>query len=158
MSRGVHGIIAALGDRWAGVAHSVLPWAGTFHGVGARLLREFAERCGINPAFTILDREDAADLLNLVRVELRLNERDQRFPLKATCLAIYSAAVNKQLSLERVLAEDFPWCIAWETQLRELFGAYVEAKQRQGVFDYDDLLLYWAHMMKEPTLALEVGQ
>ena len=43
-----------------------------------------------------------------------------------------------------------------KTQLRELFKAYVEAKQRQGVFDYDDLLLYWAHLMKEPTLAAEV--
>ena len=158
MSRRVEGIIAALGDRWAPLAHSVLPWAGTFHGIGARLLREFAERCGINPAFTIFDREDAADLLNLVRAELRLNERERRFPLKATCLAIYSTAVNKQLSLDRVLAEDFPWCITCEAQLRELFGAYVAAKQRQGVFDYDDLLLYWAHMMTEPTLASEVGQ
>ena len=44
-----------------------------------------------------------------------------------------------------------------EPQLRELFGAYVKAKQRQGVFDYDDLLLYWAHMMEEPTLASEVA-
>ena len=158
MSRRVDGIIAALGDRWTSIAHSVLPWAGTFHGIGARLLREFAERCGINPAFTILDREDAADLLNLVRTELRLNERAQRFPAKATCLAIYSTAVNKQLGLDRVLAEDFPWCVTCEPQLRELFGAYVKAKQRQGVFDYDDLLLYWAHMMEEPTLASEVAQ
>ena len=158
MSRRVEGIIAALGDRWAPIAHSVLPWAGTFHGIGARLLREFAERCGINPAFTILDREDAADLMNLVRAELRLHEKEQRFPLKGTCLAIYSTAVNKQLSLDRVLAEDFPWCVTFEPQLRELFRAYVEAKQRQGVFDYDDLLLYWAHMMKEPTLASEVAQ
>lgn len=158
MSRRVQGIIAALGDRWASVAHSVLPWAGTFHGIGARLLREFAERCGINPAFTILDREDASDLLNLVRAELRLNEKEQRFPLKATCLAIYSTAVNKQLSLDRVLADDFPWCLSCEAQLRELFRTYVEAKQRQAVLDYDDLLLYWAHMMMEPTLAAEIGR
>ena len=86
MSRRVDGIIAALGDRWTSIAHSVLPWAGTFHGIGARLLREFAERCGINPAFTILDREDAADLLNLVRTELRLHERAQRFPPKQRAL------------------------------------------------------------------------
>ena len=157
MSRRVEGIIAALGDCWAPIARSVLPWAGTFHGIGARLLREFADRCGINPAFTILDREDAADLLNLIRTELRLHEREQRFPLKTTCMAIYSTAVNKQHSLDRVLAEDFPWCCTCEAQLRELFGAYVEAKQRQGVFDYDDLLLYWSHMMAEPTLASEIG-
>ena len=44
-----------------------------------------------------------------------------------------------------------------KSQLRELFGAYVEAKQRQGVFDYDDLLLYWSHMMAESRLASEIG-
>jgi DNA helicase-2/ATP-dependent DNA helicase PcrA len=158
MSRRVEGIVAGLDERWARIAHSALPWAGTFHGIGARLLREYAERCGMDPAFTILDREDAADLMNLVRAELHLNEREQRFPLKATCLAIYSTAVNRQLSLDRVLAEDFPWCAAWETQLRALFSAYVDAKQRQGVLDYDDLLLYWAQLMTEPALAAEVGQ
>ncbi len=138
------------------MAHSVLPWAGTFHGIGARLLREYAERCGMDPAFTILDREDAADLMNLVRTELRLHESAERFPLKGTCLAIYSAAVNRQAPLDRVLAEDFPWCCAWERELKRLFAAYVEAKQRQGVLDYDDLLAYWAQLMAEPALAEDV--
>jgi DNA helicase-2/ATP-dependent DNA helicase PcrA len=156
MTRRVEGIVAGLGEQWARIAHSVLPWAGTFHGIGARLLREYAERCGMDPAFTILDREDAADLMNLVRAELRLNESGERFPLKGTCLAIYSAAVNRQASLDRVLAEGFPWCSTWEPQLRKLFAAYVEAKQRQGVLDYDDLLLYWAQLMDEPVLASDV--
>ncbi len=158
MARRVEGIVAQLGEQWSRVAHSALPWAGTFHGIGARLLREYAERCGMDPAFTILDREDAADLMNLVRAELRLNESGERFPLKGTCLAIYSTAVNKQASLDRVLAQDYPWCASWEPQLRRLFAAYVEAKQRQGVLDYDDLLLYWAQMMDEPALAGEVRQ
>jgi DNA helicase II / ATP-dependent DNA helicase PcrA len=158
MTRRVEGIVAGLGERWSRVAHSALPWAGTFHGIGARLLREYADRCGIDPAFTILDREDAADLMNLVRAELRLNESGERFPLKGTCLAIYSTAVNKQASLDRVLAQDYPWCATWEPQLRRLFSAYVEAKQRQGVLDYDDLLLYWAHLMEEPALAADVRQ
>ncbi|MGB3427467.1 MAG: ATP-dependent helicase, partial [Burkholderiaceae bacterium] len=96
MARRVEGIVAQLGEQWSRVAHSALPWAGTFHGIGARLLREYAEQCGMDPAFTILDREDAADLMNLVRAELRLNESGERFPLKGTCLAIYSTAVNKQ--------------------------------------------------------------
>jgi DNA helicase-2/ATP-dependent DNA helicase PcrA len=156
MTRRVESIVAGLGESWARVAHTVLPWAGTFHGIGARLLREYAERCGMDPAFTILDREDAADLMNLVRAELRLNESGERFPLKGTCLAIYSTAVNRQASLDRVLADDYPWCATWEPQLRRLFAAYVEAKQRQGVLDYDDLLLYWAQLMDEPALAGDV--
>ena len=158
MTRRVEGIVGGLGEQWSRVAHSALPWAGTFHGIGARLLREYADRCGMDPAFTILDREDAADLMNLVRAEVRLNVSGERFPLKGTCLAIYSTAVNKQASLDRVLAEDYPWCATWEPQLRRLFSAYVEAKQHQGVLDYDDLLLYWARMMDEPALAGDVRQ
>lgn len=157
MTQRVEGIVAGLGERWARIAHTVLPWAGTFHGIGARLLREYADRCAMDSAFTILDREDAADLMNLVRAEQHLNERDQRFPLKATCLAIYSAVVNRQVTLARVLAEDFPWCAGWERELRALFAAYVAAKQRQGVLDYDDLLLYWAQLLAEPALASVVA-
>ena len=51
----------------------------------------------------------------------------------------------------------FPWCATLEAELRRLFSAYVEAKQRQHVLDYDDLLLYWAQMMAEPAIAAEIG-
>ena len=56
-----------------------------------------------------------------------------------------------------VLRQQFPWCAAWEDDLRALFDAYVAAKQRQKVLDYDDLLLYWAELMMVPELAREVG-
>jgi DNA helicase II / ATP-dependent DNA helicase PcrA len=134
-----------------------LAWSGTFHSIGARLLREYAGEIGLSPAFTIHDRGDAADLMNLVRHELGFSKTKSRFPMKATCLAIYSRAVNCEAPLEEVLANSFPWCCGWEAELRKLFAAYVEAKQRQNVLDYDDLLLYWAQMMAEPALATDVG-
>ncbi|HEX4885098.1 MAG TPA: ATP-dependent helicase [Casimicrobiaceae bacterium] len=135
-----------------------LPWAGTFHAVGARLLREYAPRIGLSDAFTILDRGDAEDLMALVRHELGLSATKQRFPSKATCLAIYSRTVNAAEPLGHVLARVFPWCEPWELELRRLFDAYVEAKQAQNVLDYDDLLLWWAQMTAEPALAREVGE
>ena len=46
---------------------------------------------------------------------------------------------------------------AWETDLKVLFAAFVEAKQAQNVLDYDDLLLWWAQMTTEPELAAEIG-
>lgn len=95
--------------------------------------------------------------MNLVRHELGLSEKAQRFPLKATCLAIYSRAVNASEALPIVLRKQFPWCAEWEEQLRQLFDAYVEAKQKQHVLDYDDLLLYWGELMKVPELAPELG-
>ena len=85
-----------------------LTWAGTFHGIGARLLRDYAEQIGLDPAFTIHDREDSADLMNLVRHELGFSKTESRFPTKGTCLAIYSRCVNAEMPLEEVLGASFP--------------------------------------------------
>ncbi len=134
-----------------------LSWAGTFHSVGARLLREYAARIGLQESFTILDRADAEDLIAIVRHELGLDATKQRFPTKATCLAIYSRVVNSQAALPDVLERDYPWCVPWEAELVKLFAAYVRAKQAQSVLDYDDLLLYWSTMVGEPSLAREIG-
>jgi DNA helicase II / ATP-dependent DNA helicase PcrA len=134
-----------------------LPWSGTFHAIGARLLREYATQIGLKPSFTILDRSDAADLMDLLRHDLGQSKKASRFPKKDTCLSTYSFAVNSGKSLEQVLAENFPWCAEWEKELRRLFQSYTAAKQRQNVLDYDDLLLYWAEMMKDDDLAAEIG-
>ncbi|EDZ97937.1 UvrD/REP helicase, partial [Burkholderia sp. H160] len=134
-----------------------LTWAGTFHSVGARLLREYADLIGLVPAFTINDREDSADLMNLVRHELGLSAKERRFPAKGTCFAIYSRVVNTGASLGHVLERAFPWCREWEDDLRRLFAAYVDAKQKQSVLDYDDLLLYWSHMAAEPAIAADLS-
>jgi DNA helicase-2/ATP-dependent DNA helicase PcrA len=145
-----------MGDKAAILADAII-WAGTFHGVGARLLRDIAEQIGVDPAFTIHDREDAADLMNLVRHELGYSKLESRFPAKGTCLAIYSRCVNAQAPIEEVLKSVFPWCAAWAVELKALFGGYVEAKQRQNVLDYDDLLLYWAQAVGDPGIAAEMG-
>jgi DNA helicase-2/ATP-dependent DNA helicase PcrA len=134
-----------------------LPWSGTFHGIGVRLLREYAPRIGLEDTFTIHDRGDAEDLMGMVRHEIGLSETKKRFPLKGTCLGIYSRVLNTREPLALVLQAVYPWCTQWEDELKKLFGAYVEAKQQQNVLDYDDLLAFWADMMAEPALAQEVG-
>jgi DNA helicase-2/ATP-dependent DNA helicase PcrA len=138
-------------------AAPAVPWAGTFHGIGARLLREYAARIGLDEHFTIHDRGDAEDLMGLVRHDLGLSSTTRRFPQKGTCLSIYSRTVNTCMPLGRVLAEAFPWCAEWEGELKRLFAAYVDAKQHQRALDYDDLLLYWAGMVAEPALAAHIG-
>jgi len=135
-----------------------LDWAGTFHAMGARLLRLYAPLIGLDPGFTILDRADAMDLLDLVRDELGLARSDRRFPKKATCLAVYSYAVNAGLPLEEAVPASHPWCAAWIDDLKRLFQGYVEAKQRQGLLDYDDLLLWWATMMEVESLARDAAK
>lgn len=134
-----------------------LHWSGTFHAIGARLIREYALDIGLNREFTIHDREDSSDLMNLVRHDLGYSKTHKRFPMKGTCLSIHSRAVNAEAPLGDVLGTAFPWCTEWEAELQALFAAYVEAKQKQNVLDYDDLLLCWAHMMIEGAIAQDIS-
>jgi DNA helicase II / ATP-dependent DNA helicase PcrA len=157
MSRRVEHITASAMRERTHVGAASISWSGTFHAIGARLLREYAERIGLERAFTIHDREDSADLMNLIRHDLGYSRTEKRFPAKNTCLAIYSRAVNAQSGLDEVLDASFAWCSNWEAELRALFAAYVETKQRQHVLDYDDLLLYWAEMMADDAIAADIS-
>src|ERR1700729_1497435 len=157
MSRRVERIAAHVLPEQARLLTDALTWSGTFHAIGARLLREYAEQIGLDRAFTIHDREDSADLINLIRHQKGFSKTKERFPTKGTCLAIYSRCVNAEVPIEQVLGSSFPWCAGWAAELKELFAAYVEAKQAQNVLDYDDLLLYWAQTMSDPALAGDIG-
>jgi ATP-dependent DNA helicase UvrD/PcrA len=79
-------------------------------------------------------------------------QKRKRFPGKQTCLSIYSRCVNSSDRLDHTLAAFFPWCLEWERELRLLFKSYTEAKQERHVLDYDDLLLYWFHLLGDETL------
>ncbi|KPF41429.1 ATP-dependent helicase [Rhizobium sp. AAP43] len=157
MSRRVERICKQVLGANAGSLTDALSWSGTFHGIGARLLRIYAEQIGLNVDFTIHDREDSADLMNLARHELGFSKTESRFPTKGACLSIYSRAVNSQTPLNEILRQHYPWVATWEEQLKQLFAAYVEAKQAQNVLDYDDLLLYWAQMVSDPALAEDIS-
>ena len=134
-----------------------LPWSGTFHSVANRLIRRHCRRLGLDESFSVLDRGDAADLIDLVRHERGLSKAEKRFPRKDTCLAIYSHRVNTQSPLKETLQTMFPWCAEWEDALTGLFKAYVEKKLRTQALDYDDLLLYWHAMSSDAALAAEIG-
>lgn len=133
-------------------------WSGTFHAIGSRLLRQHAAALQLSPNFSVLDRGDAADLIDMLRNEQRLGASGKRFPRKDTCLAIYSHRVNTGATLDETLGREFPWCAGWSAELQRLFRAYVEAKQKQQLLDYDDLLLYWHALMQHPLLAAEIGE
>jgi len=161
MRRRVHDIVReTLGDTLGNKAQVVLQrliWAGTFHSIGNRLLRHYARQINLEPSFNVIDRSDSADLLDELRAQLGFASKDQRFPRKDTCLTIYSMRVNTQKNLHDTLELQFPWCKSWEEDLTKLFRAYVEYKQRYGLLDYDDLLLYWNLMMSDAKLAQHVS-
>ena len=153
MLRRVDGLLRQLqgsGHPRGGGSHIQTIWGGTFHATAARLLRLYAPAAGLEPAFTILDRSDSEDLLDVVRTELGLSKTDQRFPRKGTCLAIYSHCVNSQRPLEQVLTAQFPWCRDCAADLKRLFASYGERKEQGGILDYDDLLLFWRGLLADP--------
>jgi DNA helicase-2/ATP-dependent DNA helicase PcrA len=132
-------------------------WGGTFHAFANRILRMYAKAAGLSPEFTIIDRSDAEDVLDVVRNDLGFSKKQSRFPRKGTCLDIYSRRVNGNEELETMLKREFPWCEMWKQELRQLFLEYVNRKQRQQVLDYDDLLLYLYYLLQDDKAADSIG-
>src|SRR5262245_41819659 len=157
MTRRASRIVAQVVTKNGSLTEVRLPWSGTFHSIANRLIRKYSKRIGLADSFSVLDRGDAADLMDVVRHERGLSKSEKRFPRKDTCLAIYSHRVNTQRPLADTLALMFPWCADWEEELTGLFRAYVERKIQNQSLDYDDLLLYWHAMMQDEALAAELG-
>ncbi|GEM_PF-4806352 len=108
MIRRVNAILRriALSDEGAAMVTSGL-MGGTFHAVAVRILRQYGSRIGIPSDFTVLDRSDVEDYLDVLRAELKLAEKtSRRFPKKGTCADIYSRAVNAQEPLKRYWRSD----------------------------------------------------
>lgn len=131
-------------------------WGGTFHATATRLLRLHGRSIGLDPGFTILDRGDAEDLMGVLRTDLGLAKNDRRFPLKGTCMDIYSRCVNARETAEEAVEMHFPWCKDEVEDLRRLFAAYVDRKGEQSVLDYDDLLLFWHGLLTDARAARSV--
>jgi len=132
-------------------------WGGTFHAIANRILRIYAPSAGLSHDFTIIDRSDAEDLINVIRNDMSLSQKGSRFPRKSTCLAIYSRRVNGNEDVEVILEREFPWCEMWKEELTSLFQEYVNRKQKQNILDYDDLLLYLYYLLEDDRLAESIG-
>ncbi|MCO6437771.1 MAG: ATP-dependent helicase [Phycisphaerae bacterium] len=127
-------------------------WGGTFHAVSNRLLRVYGTAIGLPPDFTVMDEDDASDLMGLLRAELGLVGRERRFPSRDTLVRIYSHTVNAQRSLQETLERYFPWCLEDREEIAAVFQEYVARKMRQFLLDYDDLLLYWRALCVAPRV------
>ncbi len=155
MLRRVDGILQSA--KLGGESTTTRLWGGTFHSVANRLLRIYSQAIGLGEAFTVMDRSDSEDLLNIVRSELGLDKGEARFPRKATCMSIYSRCVNAQEPVEDALKVHFPWCNQYPDQLKTLFKNYTNHKHEQNILDYDDLLLYWYHLLQNDQIAQQVS-
>ena len=115
---------------------------GTFHSFANLTLKRYAQKLGFESGFSILDRADAEDVINLLRTRLKSNITARRFPRKRTICGIYSKAVNKVVTIEEVIVEDYPNFSADTPDLLRLHKAYETYKREHFLMDYDDLLIY----------------
>lgn len=114
---------------------------GTFHAVANGLLRRYGRPVGLEPGFTILDRGDAEDLINLLRTQLGLHEKDKRFPRKRTIAEIFSKCENTLQRMEEIVLGEFAHFSEHLEDLEQLKRAYQAAKRQRQLLDYDDLLV-----------------
>ena len=113
---------------------------GTFHSFANLVLRISGRHIGLSPSFTIMDRTDSEDVIQLIRTEMGLNTKEKRFPRKQTVGEIFSMSLNKQTSLGDLLELEYPHLIEVNFELSELFQRYVNYKRGKSLLDYDDLL------------------
>jgi DNA helicase-2/ATP-dependent DNA helicase PcrA len=130
-----------IGDRGSHVA------GGTFHSFANQVLRQMGSTIGLAPNFTILDRGDMEDVINLIRMRLELGAKDRRFPKKGTIAEAISMARNKNRALRAQLEEDFPHLLEHAEALGAIAQAYEEYKRARALLDYDDLLYRLAELM-----------
>ena len=122
---------------------------GTFHSVANMLLRRYGRSIGLEPGFTILDRGDAEDLIALVRAQLGLNEKDKRFPRKATIAEMFSKSENTLCSLDEIVVEEFNHFADHLEALGQLQRGYQASKRQRQLVDYDDLLVLLRRLVME---------
>ena len=113
---------------------------GTFHSFANTVLRQHGKRIDLLSHFTIMDRSDSEDVIQLLRTELGLNSKEKRFPRKQTAAEIYSMALNKQWTIPELIERDYPHLVDFLDDLVRLYDRYVDYKQGKCLLDYDDLL------------------
>ncbi len=124
-------------------------WGGTFHSVGARVLRRHAKLLGYGSDFTILDRDDSKDLLDAILKESKVSTAKDKFPKANVLIEIFSLAVNTEKPLERILTEQYPYFLALAPALERFREVYAERKRKNNAMDFDDLLALWLKLLQE---------
>ncbi len=114
---------------------------GTFHSFANLVLRGHGRHIGLAPSFTIMDRSDSEDVIQLIRTEMGLNTKEKRFPRKQTVAEIFSMTHNKQTRLADLLELEYPHLVEVNFELSELFTRYADFKRTKSLLDYDDLIV-----------------
>jgi DNA helicase-2/ATP-dependent DNA helicase PcrA len=124
-------------------------WGGTFHSIGHRMLRRHAEQAGFKNNFTILDREDARDLLKACMGEPDAKTTEVRFPKPDVLQEVFSFAVNTRTSVAELVAQQYQHFAVLTPEIVKLEKKFQERKRAANVLDFDDLLVLWLELLEK---------
>jgi len=124
-------------------------WGGTFHSIGARILRLHAETLGYQRDFTILDRDDAKDLIKAGLVDAKIDTKDKHFPKADVLNEIFSLAANTHRTIEDLVESQFGYFSDHVEKIADQHVRYIARKRATNGMDFDDLLALWLKLMQE---------
>jgi DNA helicase II / ATP-dependent DNA helicase PcrA len=133
-------------------------WGGTFHAIGARVLRRHAEVLGYRPDFTIMDRDDAEALLKACVATSEIDVKATRFPKAEVLANVISMAINTGRTIPQVLGEQYEYFAHLATQVSAIATAYQKRKGATNNVDFDDLLALWLRLLQEHPEVRELYQ
>jgi DNA helicase-2/ATP-dependent DNA helicase PcrA len=129
-------------------------WGGTFHRIANMILRRHAAALGYSDNYTILDAEDARDLLNVCVDDAGIDTRARRFPKAEVLQDIISFANNTDRPISDVIARRYPHFEPLAQQIARVDTVFMGRKRARNCMDYDDLLLNWKRLLLEkPEIA-----
>ncbi|MFA6429571.1 MAG: UvrD-helicase domain-containing protein [Patescibacteria group bacterium] len=133
-------------------------WGGTFHATASRILRAFAEPLGYQPNFSILDADDAEDLVKAVMKDLKIDPKAQRFPSPRVTGSIISYSRNVQHTIQETLDAKHPHFANFVKDIEEVARQYQERKKAANVMDFDDLLSHMARLLDDPQYGASISE
>ena len=132
-----------IGELIGGVVEG-MPWLGTFHAIGVKILRRHAELVDLKPSFTVLDTDDQIRLLKQLLAAENIDEK--RWPARFLA-AMIDGWKNRGLRPERVPeGESFAYA---NGKGRELYVAYQKRLKELNAADFGDLLLENLRLFQE---------
>ena len=117
-------------------------WVGTFHSIGARLLRRESLRLGIARDFSIFDRDDQISAIRRILADMNISPKET--PPESVVAAI-SRAKNALQSPDEFEQE----ALSYDRQIAAIYRAYQASLRRQSALDFDDLLVLPVELFRD---------
>jgi DNA helicase-2/ATP-dependent DNA helicase PcrA len=122
-------------------------WGGTFHHCAHLTLRAHAPRLDYARNFSILDSEDARQLINTCIAETGIDTKADKFPRGDVIGDLISLTVNTETHLPDVIASRYPFFLHRAEEITAVAERYIKRKRELNTMDFDDLLFNWRELL-----------